>query len=177
MAEGLELEAKLEAVEFAYWHLAEGKAYFMLNGELQFSERISEGEDDQVLAYFAITGKNGGMWELELLTRGVQWSSLDKKVGPIGPKVKAAPPAAECRLVIAGGHKSASCLVLKHGKTKTQVLEIKQTNNEKTSAEVAESIAEQLRAEFDLPAVTDIGDIQDKVRTRARELRALILAV
>ena len=146
MAEGLELEAKLEAVEFAYWHLAEGKAYFMLNGELQFSERISEGEDDQVLAYFAITGKNGGMWELELLTRGVQWSSSDKKVGP---KVKAAPPAAECRLVIAGGHKSASCLVLKRGKTKAQVRQIKQTNIEKTSAEVAESISEQLRAEFD----------------------------
>jgi hypothetical protein len=174
MEEGLALEAKLEAVEFAYWHLAEGKAYFLLNGELQLSDRISEGENDQVLAYFAIAGNSGGKWELELPTRGVQWSSLDKKVGP---RVKALPPAAECRLVIAGGHKSSSCLVLKRGKTKAQVLEIKQTSNEKTSAEVAESIAEQLRAEFDLPAVTDIGDIQDKVRTRARELRSLMLAL
>jgi hypothetical protein len=172
LEEGQDLEARLSTVDFADWHLQEGKAYFVLEGEVQFSENISEGPDDKVLAHFVIKGKLGGRWQLELPTRGVQWSSVVKKAEP---KRKTAPPAAECRLLTTSGHKGAVCLVVKLNRTKTQVLEIKPSDVGGQSAmHVAEMVAERLRAEFDLTAVTDINAIQVAIRKRARELRAQV---
>ena len=150
----------------------------MFEGKEFVSNKFSKGDADDLLADFVIDGK----WELRLPVRDVTWSAVHKKVtcpASVHKKVPCPAPSLVStgwKLVTVQGHRKSTCLVVKKGNERKQVLHVKVSDVrvDSTPSDVADIIIGKLKAEFpwiESGERDNLEDCLEALRGRARALR------